>query len=543
MSAINRMLREERRRQRGALWRACACAALAAASAVMLLGISGWFITAAAFAGAAGPAVANAFNYMLPSAGIRLLAIARTGARYGERLFGHAAALRALAVIRSRLFLAISQSPPRRALSLSSGEATARLVQDVGALETRFFRISAPWSVGAGAVTGGALLLFGGGTAAVVVLAIMATVIVIGRSIARRMQARGRIVQRAAGSLKEAVADAAMSAAELRCYGLQDAVASRIDALSTDLATAQRAQANAEAILEFLPAFATGLAAAAALVLAAPAGADIAAMAALAAAMTLDCATPLLRALAQDGRADEARERLDGWMQAATEAGAQQNKTLSARPSIELRGVVQARLAPGARAAIVGRSGSGKTTLIEQLLCLRDAPTGDILLDGFDIAELPPAQVRALFGWAPQDAAQISGTVRDNLQLADAAAGEDEMWEALADATIDERVRRLEGGLDGWIGENGERLSGGERRRLALARAYLAKTPWLLLDEPTEGLDADTERAAVTRLKARLDRRGQGLIVASHRKLPLELCDTTLHIEAARVPDKRQVSG
>ena len=107
------------------------------------------------------------------------------------------------------------------------------------------------------------------------------------------------------------------------------------------------------------------------------------------------------------------------------------------------------------------------------------------------------------------------------------------LWAVLADAAIDARIRALPDGLDTWIGENGERLSGGERRRIALARAYLRSAPWLLLDEPTESLDAATEAEVVNRLERRLQRTGQGLLLASHRPLPHRLCARSRSVEPA----------
>jgi len=89
---------------------------------------------------------------------------------------------------------------------------------------------------------------------------------------------------------------------------------------------------------------------------------------------------------------------------------------------------------------------------------------------------------------------------------------------------LDARVRRLPRGLQTWIGDGGEVLSGGERRRLSLARAYLRPAPWLLLDEPTEGLDAATEARLLEALDRRLRRTGQGAVIVSHRPAPLVLC-------------------
>lgn len=119
---------------------------------------------------------------------------------------------------------------------------------------------------------------------------------------------------------------------------------------------------------------------------------------------------------------------------------------------------------------------------------------------------------------------------QDNLRLAAPDAEEAELWLALADAQLDARIRRLPLGLDTWIGDGGEQFSGGERRRLSLARAFLRPAPWVLLDEPTEGLDADTEAALVAALGLRLEQTGQGVVVVSHRPLPLTLCQALIDV-------------
>jgi ATP-binding cassette subfamily C protein CydC len=143
---------------------------------------------------------------------------------------------------------------------------------------------------------------------------------------------------------------------------------------------------------------------------------------------------------------------------------------------------------------------------------------------------VPLGWARPLFAYSPQDARLLTGALAENLRLAAPTATDADLWEALAEAQLDARVRRLPQGLATWIGDGGEILSGGERRRLSLARAYLRPAPWLLLDEPTEGLDRGVEAELVAALDRRLARTGQGVIIVSHRPAPLAICTTLLKI-------------
>ncbi len=131
--------------------------------------------------------------------------------------------------------------------------------------------------------------------------------------------------------------------------------------------------------------------------------------------------------------------------------------------------------------------------------------------------------------------------MRDNLRLGAPDAPDTLLWTALRDAALDERVRALPNGLDAWIGEDGARLSGGERRRLSLARTLLRPAPWLLLDEPTEGLDPATEARVMHRLAIRLAASGQGALIISHRPLPLQFCQAVLQCAGPVDPDQSQM--
>ena len=515
-SPLDDLIRAQKRQRAGALRLAVLSAVTVGAASTLLLGLSGWFIVASAAAGAAGLAAAHAFNVLLPSAGIRFLAILRTAARYGERLSGHAAALRALAAIRPAVFESLAAAPPSESLSLSRGEASARLVQDVDAIETRFVRLSAPWSAAAGLGAGLALALLAGWAPALTILTAAGAALVSARALARRYSAPARaMIQTRTGALKDSVAALVSASAELRAYGLADWAGETLNARAAALDAARRDAARAQGLIIASQAVICGAAVAAAIALAAPAGAALAALSGLAAVMSLDALTSLANAFDQDGAAHQARERLDAVLRHRPRQTPQRTPQRTRCPDpLELFGHTLTR---GQRLAICGPSGCGKTTAIETLLGLRASDA---------------VPTREAFAWLPQDAGLVAGTVRENLRLASPTASDDELWAVLEDACLAERVRAAPEGLSAYVGDDGERLSGGERRRLALARAYLRDAPWLLLDEPTEGLDPATEAAVLARLDARLKRTGQGVVLVSHRPAPLAICERTVHLDA-----------
>lgn len=518
---------EARRQRRPLLIAALAAAATAAASGV-LLGVSGWFITAAALAGASGAGLV--FNYAMPSAVIRALTVLRTVSRYGERLEGHRAALHALASIRPRLFLAVAAAPSEEALALSTGEACARFVQDVDAVEAQFVRRANRWAALAALAAGAITAALAGWACMVAVVAALGLVTAGAWALSRRgARESGAALLQAAGRLKDVYAAMMAAAPEISVYGLQEQAAARIAEEGRALSLARLRAFRAEGLQNALMAVGAAGASVVTLLLAQRADLPLAALAALAAIATVDGASGLARAYLQDGAVEEAARRLDPLL-AAGEPPAKAAPVHALAVEIAMPGRAPVAVPPGGTLVIQGRSGCGKSTLLERLLRLRDVPAGQLRLGGADLTVLAPGLVRAMFAYAPQDAQLLSGSVRENLRLG-AEADEASLWAALADAALDDRVRLLPMGLDTDVGEGGARLSGGERRRLALARALLRPAPWLLLDEPSEGLDAATEALVVARLERRLRRTGQGLILVSHRAAPRRLCGMSLQLD------------
>lgn len=499
-----------------------------AIATVGLLALSGWFITAAAIAGAAGPLAARAFNYLVPSALIRLLAIIRTVARYFERLLSHRAALSTLAAVRTRLFAKAAAGEALGLRRLSGGEAATLLGTDIDQLEDRLIRGPALVGALAASLLATGLAIPAGPLPALAVAASLGLAAWGTRALARHLlPPRVQAAATALGELKVALVEHVAAAGEIAVYGLAGRVAADLESIAARHDDAMARLARAEAAVAILIPAAAGVASAIA-VATASGGPALAAMAALAAAAAGEGLAGFARSEIKAPSIGSALGRLGEL------ASVSEEKPVAAEPGSPALLIATAAgehsLPPGTRGAIVGPSGSGKTRLLETFAGLRSDAPERLLVEGRDAAALGLYRLRSSFALVPQDPMLIAGTILDNLRIARPGIAEPELWEALAAACLDEEVRGLPDGLEQWIGEAGLQLSGGQRKRLALARGLLARRPWLLLDEPTEGLDGETERRVVGALRAWLDRTGQGLLLVSHRPVPLELCEVVMRL-------------
>lgn len=524
--SVTALLAAQRRAQGRRLILAAVAGAMVSIAAVVLLGLSGWFIAGAALAGGAGAAAAQGFNYLIPSAVIRLLAILRTGARYVERVSGHDAALHGLARLRPEIFARFAAGRPGAVLKVSAGEALSRLVQDVDALQTLFIRLSGPWAAGAGAAAAAVLGALAHPLAGAAILAAMAAAVGAQGWLGARLAApAGAEVQRAGGAFRARLAALEAAAPELKAYGLAGWAVAEVDAAAAPMDRATARLNAAGGWMNVAQALVAGLALVAAVAAARDASTPLVALAALSAVTGVEAAGAMAAAFRQGGAARAAVERLDALTPRPAAAVGGQPRD----PGLEI-GATGEVLRPPARLALSGPSGSGKTTLVERLLGLRAAAAGEWRVGGVDLADLAPGAATPLFAYAAQDVRLLDASVRDNLTLAAPDASDAMLWAALEDAALADRVRAAPEGLDMAAGANGANMSGGERRRLGLARAYLRPAPWLVLDEPTEGLDAVTEAQVLRRLERRLRDRHQGLVLISHRAAPIAICDHALTV-------------
>jgi ATP-binding cassette subfamily B protein len=188
------------------------------------------------------------------------------------------------------------------------------------------------------------------------------------------------------------------------------------------------------------------------------------------------------------------------------------------------------------RLALVGPSGAGKTTIFQLAERFYDPDAGRVMLDGVDLKDADPADVRQRIALVPQDTVLFAASARDNLRYGNWDASEDELWQAARDANAEQFLRDLPEGLDTYMGEGGARLSGGQRQRIAIARALLRDAPLLLLDEATSALDAESERLVQDALDRLMEKRTT--IVIAHRLATVRAADRIVVMDGGRIVEE-----
>ena len=512
-------------------------AALAALTVLMgmaLLGLSGWFITATALAGLV-PATALVFDVFMPSAGIRLLAVGRTGARYAERLVTHDATLAVLAALRQRLFLSWARPQAARLLLQRPVRLLQRLTSDVDALDNLYLRLLVP----AVAALGAALLaaLAYGFMRWWLGLLTLAWLLLTGWGIAlwHGLRSRKAAVRRAMAleAMRAQTVDLVAGQTELLMAGqlpaqLQQVLHSDARCAGADerLYQSEAAAAKAYGVVSAMTLSASVLLMAW-LMEQGRINAAVAALGILLALSALEPFAALRRGAEQAGRTWLALRRLAPALMVEAEAAEslpQPMQTMAVSlQSVRLRqlGPVDLNVRQGEHVALIGSSGAGKTSLLH-------------LMAGEQQPDEGVVQARSC-SWMTQRTELFQDSLRNNLRLADAKAGDEQLWAALQAAGLRSDVMALPQGLDTMLGEGGLGLSGGQSRRLALARLLLSPDRCWLLDEVCEGLDAVTAADVLQRLAQAAECGARTLILATHWQREARLADRIVYLQAGQV--------
>ncbi len=524
-----------------------------------LVALAGWFIAAMALSGLGGPLL----NYFAPAAAIRGLAILRTGGRYSERLLTHDATLRLLATLRVWFYTRLEPLAPARLQHYRGGDLLSRIRADIDSLDNFYLRVLVPvfaailtacmidvfiaaWSGKVALVDGSGLLLVG------LVLPWLAFKLA-------RPAANNTVLLRA--GLRADLADTVRGLGELQIYRAAERQSERIAAKSQELVSAQRRLAGFNGFFTGLTSFTTQAAMGLALIIAVPlvvhgriSGPDLP-MLALLVLGSFEAVVTLPAAFQALGETLAAVRRIFEIIDAKPSIAEPSDPApIPLRSDLQITGLCM-RYAPeaawaldhfslsveaGARVGIVGASGAGKTSLLNVLLRFWDFQEGAVTIGGVSLRDLTSDAARALFAVVAQQTHLFNVSIRENLLLAKPDAPEAELWMALEQAQLAALVRALPHGLDSLVGEAGANFSGGEARRIAIARAFLKDAPILILDEPTEGLDATAEHLVLAALDGLM--RGRTTILISHRPSSLRHVDRVITLERGKIVNDRLVA-
>ncbi|MDT3411548.1 heme ABC transporter ATP-binding protein/permease CydC [Kosakonia cowanii] len=520
-------------------------------ASIGLLTLSGWFLSASAVVGVAG---LYSFNYMLPAAGVRGAAITRTAGRYFERLVSHDATFRVLEHLRVTTFSKLLPLSPAGLARFRQVDVLNRVVADVDTLDHLYLRVISPL-VGALVVI---IVVLVGLSVLDLSLALMlsgimlATLLILPPLFYRAGKATGENLTALRGQYRQQLTSWLQGQAELTIFGASQRYREQLENTELSWHEAQRRQSDLSAVSQAVMLTISG---AAVIVMLWFASGDVGgntepgaliALFVFCALAAFEALAPVTGAFQHLGQVIASATRVTQLTDCQPEVTFPATRTAVPRQvSVALTDVsfsypgqpqraldsLNVSIAAGEHVAILGRTGCGKSTLLQLLTRAWDPQQGEIHLQDRPLRSYAEADLRSLISMVPQRVHLFSATLRDNLLLASPQAS-DEMLSATLERVGLEKLLD-ENGLNAWLGEGGRQLSGGELRRLAIARALLHDAPLVLLDEPTEGLDASTESQILDLLDEVM--RGKTVLMVTHRLRGLANYDRIIVMDNAQI--------
>ena len=520
-------------------------------ASIGLLTLSGWFLSASAVAGFAG---LYSFNYMLPAAGVRGAAIARTAGRYFERLVSHDATFRVLQHLRIHTFSKLLPLSPAGLTRFRQGDLLNRVVADVDTLDHLYLRVISPL-VGAFVVimvvTLG-LSVFDGTLAFTLGGIMLLTLFILPPVFYRAGKTTGQNLTHLRGQYRQQLTAWLQGQAELTIFGASDRYRAQMENTELQWHEAQRRQSELTALSQALMLLIGAIAVVLMLWMAAGGVGGNTQPGALI-ALFVFCALAAFEALAPVTGAFQHLGQVIASAVRITELTEQKpevtfpiaDTNVADNVALTLRDVsfsypeqgqkaldaFTLQVKAGEHIAILGRTGCGKSTLLQLLTRAWDPQEGEILLNDSPLSSLNEQALRQTMSVVPQRVHLFSATLRDNLLLAAPHASDDELAGMLTRVGLEKLLE--DSGLNSWLGEGGRQLSGGELRRLAIARALLHDAPLMLLDEPTEGLDATTESQILDLLAEVI--REKTVLMVTHRLRGLSRFDRIIVMDNGQI--------
>jgi len=523
-------------------------------SSIGLLTLSGWFLAASALAGLAG---LYTFNYMLPAAGVRGAAIFRTAGRYAERLVSHDATFRVLAHLRVFTFTKIMPLSPAGITRFRQADLLNRLVADVDTLDHLYLRVISPL-VSALAII--AVVTFGLSfldvplalTLGTIMLLMMLLLPIVFYQAGKPI---GRELTQLRGAYRTQLNAWLQGQSELVVFGAQARFRQSLDDIERRWMRRQQQQAKLSGLSQAMIIACAGLTVTLMLWLAAGGIGTITQPGALIALFVFtplaafEALGPVAAAFQHLGQVIASAQRVSQIIeqQPAVTFPAQGqpvqphaslridsvNFTYPGQPLPVLKNL-DLVVNPGEHVALLGQTGCGKSTLLQLITRAWDTGSGSIKINEQPLADYAESTLRQMMTVVGQRVHIFNTTLRENLRMASPHSSDAQLATALE--AVDLHALLQGDGLNGWLGEGGRQLSGGEQRRLGLARAILHNAPLWLLDEPTEGLDAETERHILALLRQHCQHKT--LILITHRLYGLENMDKICVMEEGQIVEQ-----
>ncbi|MBY7944201.1 cysteine/glutathione ABC transporter ATP-binding protein/permease CydC [Vibrio fluvialis] len=523
-------------------------------ASIGLLTLSGWFLSAAAVAGLT--IARETFNYMLPGAFVRGFAMGRTAGRWGERVVSHNATFKLLTDLRIFFFEKLAPMIPGRVSNLRDADLLNRLVADIDAMDHVYLRLISPVTVGVLGIAALTTLLYWfdmalGLTLGSVLLVLLLVWPVMFYKLGKR---NGAELTQHKAEMRVATLDWLQGYSELTIFGAESRYRDAIYAAQEKLLANQKVNASFTGLASALLLLANGWTLVLMLWLAADgvngqAPDPMIALVVFATMASVELLMPIAGAFQHLGQTLTSARRLNEIILSEPDVKFPSEETRhSGQFDISFENLtfnysggeqpalkdVSLTIPAGNKVAIVGQTGSGKSTLIQLLCRYWDAQQGDIRIAGTRLQEWKESDLRAAISVVSQRVDILNGSLRDNLIMAKPTANDNELSAMLERVGLGKLLEAP--GLDAWLGDGGRQLSGGEKRRIGIARALLHNGPILLLDEPTEGLDKQTEQQIMALFKSHFE--NKTVIFITHRLVELETMDAVCLIEQGEIVEQ-----
>lgn len=519
-------------------------------ASIGLLSLSGWFLAASFLVGST-----ILFNFFYPSSGVRGLAIGRTISRYLERLVTHDATFRVLAELRISVFKKLIPLSPSGLNRFRNSELLNRLVADVDTLDTLYLNLLSPFISAIIVIAFIAIgLSFVSGLLTIIICGILLTLLFIFPAIFYRLgQKSGKKIIQARAEYRSQFIEWVQLNAEFLLFGLVPLMTEKLEKTEQTWLSSQSKESQLTGFSNALLTFMNGVLVCVVILLVATAidapSADtpeaLVALVIFCVMASAEILMPIGIAFLHLGQLITAAERLNDVIEqrplVAFNGSATWQNIAENQPLVRFKNITfsypashQAALNAlsfevnkGEKVAILGKTGSGKSTIFQLLNRHYDPTSGQILLANCNVADYPEATLRSHLVTLSQRVHIFSQTLRDNLLMGNPHATDEQLKLVLEQVELAYLLQ--EQGLDLWLGEGGRPLSGGEQRRLGLARVLLSNAELVLLDEPTEGLDRETEQQILMLIFTHCQTRT--LLMITHRLQGLKRFDHVYRID------------